>query len=159
MDIFTTAKRSRPHIPTKTGIILGMGETNEESRRGDEGLRAVDVDILTLGQYLRPSDGHIRSTATSHRRVPAASTRSAWSSASGTSRAGPLVRFELSRVGEGSGSGRMTMHVGVSGVIVVTAIDSPRVPTTHHSPLSRDHDCHRNRKSEVRQPRPQGDRS
>lgn len=59
MNIFTTSKRLAPHIPTKTGIILGMGETNEEIVEVMKDLRAVDVDILTLGQYLRPSDGHI----------------------------------------------------------------------------------------------------
>lgn len=59
MGIFTTAKRFAPHIPTKSGMILGMGETNEEIVAVMRDLRAVDVDILTLGQYLRPSDGHI----------------------------------------------------------------------------------------------------
>ena len=59
MEIFRTAKRIAPDIPTKTGIILGMGETNEEVVEVMKDLRAVDVDILTLGQYLRPSDGHI----------------------------------------------------------------------------------------------------
>lgn len=59
MRIFTTAKRIAPEIPTKTGIILGMGETNEEVVAVMHDLRSVDVDILTLGQYLRPSDGHI----------------------------------------------------------------------------------------------------
>jgi lipoic acid synthetase len=59
MDIFTTSKRLAPDIPTKTGIILGMGETNEEVLATMRDLRAVDVDILTLGQYLRPSDGHV----------------------------------------------------------------------------------------------------
>jgi lipoic acid synthetase len=59
MEIFTTAKRLAPTIPTKSGIILGMGETNEEIVAVMRDLRAVDVDILTLGQYLRPSDGHI----------------------------------------------------------------------------------------------------
>jgi lipoyl synthase len=59
MNIFTTAKRLAPHIPTKTGIILGMGETNEEVVQVMKDLRAVDVDILTLGQYLKPSDAHI----------------------------------------------------------------------------------------------------
>ena len=59
MGIFTAAKRMAPHIPTKTGIILGMGETNEEVVEVMKDLRAVDVDILTLGQYLRPSDGHV----------------------------------------------------------------------------------------------------
>jgi lipoic acid synthetase len=59
MNIFTTAKRLAPNIPTKTGMILGMGETNEEIVEVMKDLRAVDVDILTLGQYLRPSDSHI----------------------------------------------------------------------------------------------------
>ncbi len=59
MEIFRTAKEIAPHVPTKTGIILGMGETLEEVESVMRDLRAVDVDILTLGQYLRPSDGHI----------------------------------------------------------------------------------------------------
>jgi lipoic acid synthetase len=59
MDIFRFAKRTAPHIPTKTGIILGMGETIEEVIAVMRDLREVDVDILTLGQYLRPSDSHI----------------------------------------------------------------------------------------------------
>jgi lipoyl synthase len=59
MQIFRFVKATAPDIPTKTGIILGMGETNEEVLRVMQDLRAVDVDILTLGQYLRPSDGHI----------------------------------------------------------------------------------------------------
>jgi lipoyl synthase len=59
MDIFRYAKETAPHIPTKTGIILGMGETAEEVVAVMHDLRAVDVDILTLGQYLRPSDKHI----------------------------------------------------------------------------------------------------
>jgi lipoic acid synthetase len=59
MRIFTTSKRFAPEIPTKTGIILGMGETNDEVVAVMRDLRAVDVDILTLGQYLRPSDGHV----------------------------------------------------------------------------------------------------
>jgi lipoic acid synthetase len=59
MRIFRFAKATAPDIPTKTGIILGMGETNEEVLATMSDLRAVDVDILTLGQYLRPSDAHI----------------------------------------------------------------------------------------------------
>jgi lipoic acid synthetase len=59
MDIFTTSKRIAPNIPTKTGIILGMGETIEEVIATMKDLREVDVDILTLGQYLRPSADHI----------------------------------------------------------------------------------------------------
>jgi lipoyl synthase len=59
MQIFRFAKQVAPQIPTKTGIILGLGETKEEVLAVMRDLRAVDVDILTLGQYLRPSDGHL----------------------------------------------------------------------------------------------------
>jgi lipoic acid synthetase len=60
MNIFRTAKRIAPHIPTKSGIILGMGETLQEVETVMRDLRDVDVDIITLGQYLRPSDSHIK---------------------------------------------------------------------------------------------------
>ena len=59
LEIFRVAKRLAPAIPTKSGMILGMGETNEEVLATMRDLRTVDVDILTLGQYLRPSDSHI----------------------------------------------------------------------------------------------------
>ena len=60
LNIFRFVKREAPEIPTKTGLILGMGETNEEILSVMRDLRTVDVDILTLGQYLRPSNSHIR---------------------------------------------------------------------------------------------------
>jgi lipoic acid synthetase len=59
LEIFRLAKRIAPDIPTKTGMILGMGETIGEVVEVMKDLRTVDVDILTLGQYLRPSDSHI----------------------------------------------------------------------------------------------------
>ncbi|HSA54155.1 MAG TPA: lipoyl synthase [Gemmatimonadaceae bacterium] len=59
MRIFELSKRLAPGIPTKTGIILGLGETVEEVLAVMRDLRAVDVDILTLGQYLRPSRDHL----------------------------------------------------------------------------------------------------
>jgi lipoic acid synthetase len=52
------AKRIAPQILTKTGLILGMGETIPEVLQTMRELREVDVDILTLGQYLRPSVNH-----------------------------------------------------------------------------------------------------
>ena len=58
MEIFRYAKRTAPAIPTKTGLILGMGETVDEVHAVLRDLRDVDVDIVTLGQYLRPSDKH-----------------------------------------------------------------------------------------------------
>jgi lipoyl synthase len=59
LRIFQFAKREAPDIPTKTGIILGLGETTEEVLATMRDLRTVDVDILTLGQYLRPSNDHL----------------------------------------------------------------------------------------------------
>jgi len=59
MEIFRFAKAHAPDIPTKTGLILGMGETTEEVVDVMKDLRERDVDILTLGQYLRPSSEHL----------------------------------------------------------------------------------------------------
>ena len=53
------SRRLVPHILTKTGIILGMGERGPEIRQAMRDLREAGVDILTLGQYLRPSLQHI----------------------------------------------------------------------------------------------------
>ena len=58
LEIFRMAKRIAPDIPTKTGLILGMGETIPEVLQTMHELREVEVDILTLGQYLRPSAQH-----------------------------------------------------------------------------------------------------
>ena len=52
-------KRLDASMLTKTGIILGMGEREDEIRQAMADLRAAAVDILTLGQYLRPSPMHI----------------------------------------------------------------------------------------------------
>jgi lipoic acid synthetase len=59
MSIFRLVKRLAPDIPTKTGMMLGLGETVEEVLAVMRDLREVDVDILTLGQYLRPSNDHL----------------------------------------------------------------------------------------------------
>ncbi|MBV6521174.1 MAG: Lipoyl synthase [Gemmatimonadaceae bacterium] len=59
LDIFRFAKEAAPQVPTKSGMILGLGETTEEVVATMRDLRAVDVDILTLGQYLRPTADHL----------------------------------------------------------------------------------------------------
>lgn len=48
-----------PHVPTKSGLMLGLGETLDEVRQVLADLRAHDVDMLTLGQYLQPSRHHL----------------------------------------------------------------------------------------------------
>jgi lipoyl synthase len=55
-------KRSRaiaPWVFTKTGIMVGLGETDEEMRQVLRDLRAVDCDIVTIGQYLQPTQKHL----------------------------------------------------------------------------------------------------
>jgi lipoic acid synthetase len=59
LDILAYSKSVRPEIPSKSGLMLGLGETSEEVLGVMRDLRAHQVDILTLGQYLRPSLKHL----------------------------------------------------------------------------------------------------
>ena len=53
------AKEMKPEIPTKSSIMLGVGEEWDEILQAMDDLRAHDVNILTLGQYLQPSPTHL----------------------------------------------------------------------------------------------------
>ena len=59
LDMLAYVKEARPAIPTKSGLMLGLGETIGEVLAVMRDLRAANVDILTLGQYLRPSPQHL----------------------------------------------------------------------------------------------------
>ena len=59
LAVLENAKKINPKIYTKSSIMLGLGENDEEVIQAMKDLRAIHVDILTLGQYLRPSDWHI----------------------------------------------------------------------------------------------------
>ena len=59
MDLLAKSKELAPDIATKSGIIVGMGETAEEVLETMSDLREVDCDLLTIGQYLRPSQKHL----------------------------------------------------------------------------------------------------
>lgn len=59
LDVLAYAKSARPEIPTKSGLMLGLGETMDEVLTVMRDLRAHKVDILTLGQYLRPTQKHL----------------------------------------------------------------------------------------------------
>ncbi len=59
LDILAYSKQRRPDIPTKSGLMLGLGETMPEVLEVLRDLRAHAVDIVTLGQYLRPSPKHL----------------------------------------------------------------------------------------------------
>jgi lipoic acid synthetase len=49
----------QPRIPTKSGLMVGLGETDQEIVAVMRDLRAHDVDMLTIGQYLQPSTHHL----------------------------------------------------------------------------------------------------
>lgn len=59
LDLLAKVKEIDPNLATKSGIIVGMGESKEELIQTMRDLRAVDCDLLTVGQYLRPSIKHI----------------------------------------------------------------------------------------------------
>lgn len=52
-------KERHPQVPTKSGLMVGIGETDEEILQVMRDLRAHGVEMLTIGQYLQPSDGHL----------------------------------------------------------------------------------------------------
>jgi len=55
LELLAHSKRVAPHIPTKSGLMVGLGETPDEVLAVMRDLRDADVDLLTIGQYLRPS--------------------------------------------------------------------------------------------------------
>jgi lipoyl synthase len=59
LDMLAYVKQSKPRTPTKSGLMLGLGETLDEVLAVMLDLRAANVDIVTLGQYLRPSAKHL----------------------------------------------------------------------------------------------------
>jgi lipoic acid synthetase len=59
LAVLQHAKRVAPRTPVKSGVMLGLGETAEEVLDVMRDLRAHEVDILTIGQYLRPSPKHL----------------------------------------------------------------------------------------------------
>ena len=59
LAVLAHAKRHRPEVLTKTSLMLGLGETDAEIQETLDDLRAVNVDILTFGQYLQPTLNHL----------------------------------------------------------------------------------------------------
>jgi lipoyl synthase len=59
LELLQRAKEMYPETPTKSSIMLGVGETKEEILQAMDDLRAIDCNILTLGQYLQPSPAHL----------------------------------------------------------------------------------------------------
>jgi lipoic acid synthetase len=59
LSVLRRAGELRPEIPTKSGLMLGLGETPLEVETALSDLRAAGVTLLTLGQYLQPSPAHL----------------------------------------------------------------------------------------------------
>lgn len=59
LELLARAKAMDPSLPTKSGLMVGLGEEWEELLTAMRDLRAVGVDLLTIGQYLRPSAAHL----------------------------------------------------------------------------------------------------
>jgi len=59
LDVLAHAKQYRPDVLTKTSLMLGLGELDHEIMQTMNDLRDANVDILTLGQYLRPTPNHL----------------------------------------------------------------------------------------------------
>jgi lipoic acid synthetase len=59
LGLLAAARELAPHIPTKSGLMLGLGESREEVVATLRDLRGVGCQRLTLGQYLRPSLAHL----------------------------------------------------------------------------------------------------
>ncbi|WNS74842.1 lipoyl synthase [Bacillus sp. DTU_2020_1000418_1_SI_GHA_SEK_038] len=60
LEFLRRAKELQPDIPTKSSLMVGLGETKEEIIETMDALRAHNVDIMTIGQYLQPSKKHLK---------------------------------------------------------------------------------------------------
>lgn len=59
LKVLEHAKKVRPQVLTKSSLMLGLGETEDQIRQAMQDLRAAGVDIVTFGQYLRPTKHHL----------------------------------------------------------------------------------------------------
>ncbi len=59
LNLLKRFKAFAPHVPTKSGLMVGLGETDEEILQVMRDMRAHDIDMLTIGQYLAPSSHHL----------------------------------------------------------------------------------------------------
>jgi lipoic acid synthetase len=59
LDLLKRFKQEVPGVPTKSGIMVGLGETDDEIRQVMRDMRAHDIDMITIGQYLAPSGHHL----------------------------------------------------------------------------------------------------
>ncbi|MCM3760477.1 lipoyl synthase [Alkalihalobacillus oceani] len=92
LEFLRRAKEMHPDIPTKSSLMIGLGETKEEIIETMDDLRAVDVDIMTIGQYLQPTKKHLKVQKYYHPDEFAELKEIALSKGFSHCEAGPLVR-------------------------------------------------------------------
>ena len=92
LELLRRAKQLNPHLPTKSGIMVGLGESYDEILTTLRDLRAQGVDILTVGQYLQPTRQHLPLVRFYHPDEFAQIKREAYALDFKHVEAGPLVR-------------------------------------------------------------------
>ncbi|GAE30295.1 lipoate synthase [Halalkalibacter hemicellulosilyticusJCM 9152] len=92
LEFLKRAKEIHEDIPTKSSLMIGLGETKEEIIETMDDLRAVDVDIMTIGQYLQPTKKHLKVQKYYHPDEFAELKEIALSKGFSHCEAGPLVR-------------------------------------------------------------------
>jgi len=92
LEFLRRAKEMQPDIPTKSSLMVGLGETKEEIIEAMDDLRANQVDIMTIGQYLQPSKKHLNVQKYYHPDEFAELKEIALSKGFSHCEAGPLVR-------------------------------------------------------------------
>ena len=92
LKLLSEFKRLHPDVPTKSGLMLGLGETDDEILQVMRDLREHHVDMLTIGQYLQPSDHHLPVMRYAHPDVFAMLEREAYAMGFTHAAVGPMVR-------------------------------------------------------------------
>ncbi|WP_275580339.1 MULTISPECIES: lipoyl synthase [Metabacillus] len=92
LEVLKRAKEMQPQIPTKSSLMIGLGETKEQIIETMDDLRANDVDIMTIGQYLQPTKKHLKVQKYYHPDEFAELREIALSKGFSHCEAGPLVR-------------------------------------------------------------------
>ncbi len=108
MELLKVSKEIAPSIPTKSSIMIGVGETYEEIVQTMKDLRAVDVNIVTIGQYLQPTKKHLAVQKYWHPDEFAALKEEGMSMGFDHVESGPLVRSSYHAHEQGQAAG----HVG-----------------------------------------------
>ena len=105
LSLLRQFRKCHPQVPTKSGLMVGLGETDEEIVQVMRDLRAHDVDMLTIGQYLAPSAYHLPVERYVHPDTFALLEREAGTMGFRNAAIGPLVRssYDADRQAQGAG--------------------------------------------------------